>query len=231
MGLGQFASTRGRILEGDELFSKAVTLDPVNPIILQVYAVRLGAAGHVKEALKLLETAHAVDPYSPAPAVPLVEERWLNGQNDDAIVLAKTLAPRLGAPLLAVIYSSLGRFTEAADALNELTDNPVAVQAAELLRSARTASPDKLPNLGPFEFVYLYTSAPDRTLDSYQRRADGNYFGGAQSALVWHPSYAPVRKTAHFRELMKRAGFVDYWRARGWPDLCRPVGADDFVCD
>jgi hypothetical protein len=24
---------------------------------------------------------------------------------------------------------------------------------------------------------------------------------------------------------------VDYWRARGWPDLCRPMGADDFVCD
>jgi len=24
---------------------------------------------------------------------------------------------------------------------------------------------------------------------------------------------------------------VDYWKAHGWPDLCRPVGSDDFVCD
>jgi len=24
---------------------------------------------------------------------------------------------------------------------------------------------------------------------------------------------------------------ANYWRARGWPALCRPVGADDFVCD
>jgi hypothetical protein len=30
---------------------------------------------------------------------------------------------------------------------------------------------------------------------------------------------------------MRNAGFVEYWRARGWPDLCRPLGTDDFVCD
>ena len=28
-----------------------------------------------------------------------------------------------------------------------------------------------------------------------------------------------------------KPGLVDYWRARGWPDLCRPMGVDDFVCD
>jgi len=22
-----------------------------------------------------------------------------------------------------------------------------------------------------------------------------------------------------------------YWRERGWPDLCHPVSADDFVCE
>ena len=41
----------------------------------------------------------------------------------------------------------------------------------------------------------------------------------------------PVRKTERFKALVRKAGLVDYWRARGWPDLCRPMGADDFVCD
>jgi hypothetical protein len=31
--------------------------------------------------------------------------------------------------------------------------------------------------------------------------------------------------------LVRAYGLVDYWRERGWPDLCRSVGADDFVCD
>ena len=48
---------------------------------------------------------------------------------------------------------------------------------------------------------------------------------------VWHPSYAPLRKTARFKELMKKVGMVDYWRAKGWPDLCHPVGANDFACE
>ena len=25
-------------------------------------------------------------------------------------------------------------------------------------------------------------------------------------------------------------GFVAYWREKGWPALCRPVGTDDFEC-
>jgi hypothetical protein len=29
---------------------------------------------------------------------------------------------------------------------------------------------------------------------------------------------------------VRKAGMVEYWRAKGWPDLCHPVGADDFAC-
>jgi hypothetical protein len=40
-----------------------------------------------------------------------------------------------------------------------------------------------------------------------------------------------LRKTERFKNLARKAGLVDYWRVDGWPDLCRPVGADDFECD
>ena len=42
----------------------------------------------------------------------------------------------------------------------------------------------------------------------------------------WHPSYAAVRKSERFKTLMRANGLVDYWRARGWPNLCPPQGAD-----
>jgi hypothetical protein len=49
---------------------------------------------------------------------------------------------------------------------------------------------------------------------------------------VWHPSslYAAVRNTERFKAFARNAGLVEYWRAKGWPDFCRPVGTDDFVC-
>jgi hypothetical protein len=51
------------------------------------------------------------------------------------------------------------------------------------------------------------------------------------SVFLWHPSYAPVRKTDRFQAYVRRAGFVDYWRAKGWPPFCRATAGDDFECE
>jgi TolB-like protein len=32
------------------------------------------------------------------------------------------------------------------------------------------------------------------------------------------------------KALLRNVGLVDYWRATGWPDRCRPKGEDDFEC-
>ncbi len=33
------------------------------------------------------------------------------------------------------------------------------------------------------------------------------------------------------KEALSRYGFVAYWREKGWPAYCRPVGDDDLECD
>ena len=62
--------------------------------------------------------------------------------------------------------------------------------------------------------------------------ARGVKIGNAESSLrlMWDPLYAPLRKTERFKTLMRNAGIVDYWHARGWPDLCHPTTGEDFVC-
>ena len=162
---------------------------------------------------------------------------WLNGQNDAAIALAKTLQPDHRAPQLAMIYASMGRYSEAADALMEIASgNPnsdMARDAARLLRTApaTTASPQRLPRLNvDLDFVYLYAGAPERVLDNYERRIQLGYISGIALSQIWHPAYAPVRKTERFKALM-RAGLVEYWRAKGWPAQCHPTTGDDFACE
>ena len=49
--------------------------------------------------------------------------------------------------------------------------------------------------------------------------------------LLSYSSYSSVRKTERFKVFARNAGYVDYWRAKGWPDLCRPTTGDDFVCE
>ena len=136
---------------------------------------------------------------------------------------------------LAQIYAAAGRYGEAADALLMLPPGfypPGMVEAAaRLMRTApqHVASPQSLPRLGLLSFVYLYVGAPDRALEPAE---DSVAAGGSSPAsmYLWHSSAAPLRKTERFKAYVRNAGFVDYWRSKGWSDLCHPLGADDFAC-
>lgn len=126
-----------------------------------------------------------------------------------------------------------GRNSEAADLLlaaaaaGDLRD--ALETAARIVRIAPSnATPQEpLPLFLP-RTVYAHAGAYDRLMDAYDRALDtGNFVITRQ---YWGPEFAPVRKTERFKTLMRRAGYVDYWRVHGWPELCRPVGTDDFVC-
>ena len=56
-------------------------------------------------------------------------------------------------------------------------------------------------------------------------------FTPARQGATWHPVMSDVRKLPQFKDLMREINLVEYWREYGWPDFCRPVGDDDFVCE
>jgi len=104
--------------------------------------------------------------------------------------------------------------------------------AARLLDSApsRATSPESLMKLGNLGFAYMHVGAPERVMEFYEDEVRGGYFQPISTTWFWHPSYDSVRKTARFKAFARDAGLVEYWRARGWPAACHPVGATDFTC-
>ena len=48
---------------------------------------------------------------------------------------------------------------------------------------------------------------------------------------MWSRSLRDFRQSEAFRDRVRDSGMLAYWRSHGWPDLCRPVGAEDFECD
>ena len=52
-----------------------------------------------------------------------------------------------------------------------------------------------------------------------------------QIYAIWRPVYRDMRKLPRFKEFARQIGLVDYWKQYGWPDICRPVGENDFECD
>jgi TolB-like protein/class 3 adenylate cyclase/predicted Zn-dependent protease len=51
-------------------------------------------------------------------------------------------------------------------------------------------------------------------------------------SAVWHPIHRAIWLLPAFKTYVRDVGIYDYWRTSGeWPDLCRPVGDDDFECN
>lgn len=239
VSLGLVQRDRWRLLPVEDLFKQALALDPNNPEVLHFYGEMLAEVGRLKEALAMLQHLRALEPFVPvfnlSTALVLAE----TGQNDAAIAMLRAMPPDdvNRAFFLPAIYAAAGRYSEAADALlsapSGLSPREMEEEAARLLRTAPVAAGSRqtLPRLGGLGYVYLYVGAPDRVLESYEARVEVGYSIPADTGLLWLPSYAPVRQTERFKAFVRAAGIVEYWRAKGWPDLCRPAGADDFVCD
>ena len=234
--LGFVRRMRGRHVEAEDMFKQALSLDPENSETLHHYSLLLADVGRVKEALLLRLRLQAQDPLVPQFNAVTNSHLVMNGRNDEVIAILKALPPiNRSLNLLAYVYASKGRYNDAAEVLREIPSRALPAgtvdEAVRLLRAApapvQAASPPTMLSKGWFGWVYLYAGAPDRALDFSQGQADAGYW---DANWLWFPGYAPVRKTEQFKALMRKAGQVEYWRERGWPEFCHPVGNDDFAC-
>jgi len=170
----------------------------------------------------------------------------LAGRNEAAIVLLEAIPASNGAVgarrnlFLARAYAEAGRYREAAETLlripadQSMLSRRAVEDAAGLLRNApATASaPESLPPLGMnMDFAYVFVGAANRVLEARERYVGAGGLGPFVLTDLWHPRFASLRKTERFKSIVRRIGVLDYWRARGWPDLCRPSGDDDFECE
>jgi hypothetical protein len=57
-----------------------------------------------------------------------------------------------------------------------------------------------------------------------------NEVSHALMPAIWGRSWQTVRADPAFKRFATDIGLVAYWRDAGWPDMCRPLGDDDFEC-
>ena len=236
VALGYANLVQRKMLAAEDAFKQALALNPNHADGLHGYSQFLAAMGRIKESLAMRERLQSVEPFVANYTADTAEIYWLDGDTDKAIAMLQPFRP--GRTLeLALIEAAAGRYREAAALVREMPAtnyrSGMTETAAQVLESApaRVASPERLSNLGSLGFVYMHVGAPERVLEFYEAEIQAGYFQPISTSWFWHPSYTTVRRTERFKRLMRGLGLVDYWRARGWPALCQPAGADDFACD
>lgn len=186
-----------------------------------------------------MERLRTLEPFVPIFNVMDAHFLQFNGRIPAAISILEAIPADAGGGLyrnvfLAQAYAAAGRYALAADTLLLVTSNQVSRQsvedAARILRSApeKTKAPQALPSLAAdLDVAYAYVGASERIMENYER---ANELRRGFFDTIWLAELAPLRNTPRFKAVAREAGLVDYWRARGWPDLCHPTTADDFVC-
>jgi TolB-like protein len=234
--LGLTLELRGELARAEDLYRQAMVLDPSNPDVLHFYSRLLAEVGYLKEARAMRQQLQAFDPFVPVYNFVTAWLFWLNGETDAAVALSESQPLFHRGYASPQVLASVGRYEEAAALIagnaSEMLLPGVKEAAADLLRSApkHVASPERLPRLGWFNFVYVHIGALERTLEFYEDGVEAGYSVSASNMLLWHPHYAELRKTERYRNFMRKRGVVAYWRERGWPDLCRSLDSDDFAC-
>ena len=52
----------------------------------------------------------------------------------------------------------------------------------------------------------------------------------ARLAAIWYPVMSEARQLPDFKKLVTDLNLVEYWRAYGWADACKPLDDSDFTC-
>ena len=245
-GYGALAFTqqlRGEWAAAEDLYKQALALDPNDPEILHQYGLSQASTGRLTDSLNTREKLRTLEPFVPIYNIRTAEIMELKGQHQDAIAILEAIPPDAAGGYvrnltLARAYAADGRYGEAANTLLAIkTENQVSLRSVEdaagRLRSApaKVDTPEPLSVLqGELSFVYAYIGALNRILEYPERLIELHYLDPPGIETLWSHEVAPLRRTERFKAYARAAGLVEYWRAKGWPDLCRPVGADDFVC-
>jgi adenylate cyclase len=236
VALGYANLVQRKMLAAEDAFRQALALNPNQADGLHGLSQFLAAMGRIKESLTMRDHLQAIERFIINYTADTAEIIWLDGDTQKAVAMLEPFRP--GRTLeLALVQASAGRYGEAAAAIREMAASSyppgMTEAAAKMLESAPTkaAAPADLPRLGNLSFAYMHVGAPERVLEFYEDEIKGGYFQPISTTWFWHPTYAAVRKTARFKKLAGDLGLIEYWRARGWPAQCRPVGAADFSCE
>jgi TolB-like protein len=232
---------RNNWVAAEDLLRKALELDPYGSDLLGARAFFLSKTGRLKQVLPVVQQMVALEPLESGGNYGLGWSYLANNRPDEAInLLAGTFTNPGTLSVLASAYAWTGQYDKAANAILQMGQGRLGRQwgqatfeeAARLMREAPRKGADSkalLPLHEQLNFVYAYVGAEDRLLDFAERSYEAGVFGEVR--YLFNPVYSPARKTERFKTLVRNVGLVDYWKARGWPDMCHPTAGDDFECE
>lgn len=208
-------SRLGYLDRAEAVLSGVVERDPLNAGAHFLLGRQLDTLGRHGEARVHLQQAGMSGAYA----------RWFNAvwrkDHDEALRIAGS---EIGSPGFADAYGAryAPGYIAASRALRDPSLWPETL--ARLEQSERDS--------GIWNFVRVLSPDAPRHAPEYIGRLDEIRQRGYSSwdLLLWTKDLAWLRRDPAFQDHLRESGILDYWRAHGFPEQCRPLG-EGAVCE
>ncbi len=244
--LGNVARKQFRFVEAERRYLRAMQIDPGYPDVREDHAELLYQVGRVEDSMQSAQQLVELDPYFGIgwfriydAAVQLDRRDLVEAALDKmAALMPNGTTVKFGMLDYALVR---GRADEARAALADLLARGVEDAAfaqtllpwalreqdldADTLREALAQAPTGEP------VYYLVARRDVAGYDHYMEQNGATMQGFYFAYLNSSPGDGQLMlRDPHVKANLLRYGFVAYWREKGWPPTCRPLGDDDFEC-
>jgi TolB-like protein len=243
---GNLARAQFHYADAERHYLRAMQIDPSYPDVREDYAELLYEVGRMEDSLRAARQLVELDPYFSVGWARLWDAaRALDRRNEveESVQRISAITPDLWAGKFGLLDYALqyGRADEARAALAEIVIRwpKDAAFAQTLLPWALGDSgvdPDKLRAAiadAPHGEASLYFIAR-QDIDGYNADIESQgailqayYFANLYSS---RPAGYAMLRDPRVKAMTVRYGFPAYWREKGWPAGCRPLGETDFEC-
>ena len=210
--VGNYAAAlirNGRMAYAQKQFDIAVALEPMGgrPVRMSWHASL--ALGRFAEAREISDWPGAANP------IENYLDIALNENDPEALKAAIQALPKTDVAAIALYAPVLAEFDSPERILSMLRD---------VYQDENLDWPRKLHDIS---MVAAYFGDPQFAL-----KVKGQEVRASTVRLhtLWYPVMSEVRQLPEFKKLVTDLNLVEYWRAYGWADACRPLGDNDFTC-
>ena len=236
-----------RWADGLAEYQKAISNDPRDPTLHQWLGEALTFMGFLSQGLEEMHIAYELDPASPVINQSLA---WVatSNRDDDLAFRHVEISKGLGMGQRA-IFAAADAFARKGEWVAVFASLEFDDEVPEELRICNEAVqnqslPEGFPalldqfidkigsaNLPRPTFTCLaLANQPDRAASLALSEIQDDW-GGLGFFWRSNKQVGELRQTGAFREALQNMGLLDFYREHSWPDLCHPVGEDNFECN
>ncbi|MGB7453776.1 MAG: hypothetical protein WBM36_16765 [Lysobacterales bacterium] len=230
--------------QAQDYYEQALQLDPDSTDIMEDYGNMLLYSLQVDKALKVRDRMIDLDPFVPLfqqVSADMYDTAGDYEKRDESIRTLVSLDPEIVFSITWTLqrlfenrqFEEMRRYVDEVD-LKHWTTADAMHRAIEWLRNPQQDPGDEtFKTLLWVPTLAMLANRPDIFFDLVSDTRDTTRYTYATE--IYNPGL-PADETRVVRELPQTKAFLkdvrlpEYWRKVGWPDICSPIGEDDFEC-